>query len=68
VLAATQRPRRDTGRGLVALRLTSGGWALAHVAFLVARTTRLNLASYYVGLILGPRGDVEGDVEFDPWE
>jgi len=40
-------------RGLVALLLTSGGWASAHVAFLVMPTVELKLLFYYVGLVIG---------------
>lgn len=43
----------DTRRGLVALLLTSGGWAAAHVGFLVASSPQLTLAFYYLGLIIG---------------
>jgi signal transduction histidine kinase len=43
----------DTRRGLVALLVTSGAWAAAHVGFLVVPTPGLKLAFYYVGLIVG---------------
>jgi signal transduction histidine kinase len=43
----------DTRRGLVGLLLASGGWATAHVAFLVAPTPRLKTAAYLVGLVVG---------------
>ncbi|MFB6200643.1 MAG: histidine kinase N-terminal 7TM domain-containing protein [Halorhabdus sp.] len=43
----------DTRRGLVALLLTSGGWAAAHVAYLVAPTPQLQVAAYQVGLAVG---------------
>jgi len=43
----------DTRRGLVALLLTSGGWAVVHVAFLVAPSPALKLAAYYAGLVVG---------------
>ncbi|WP_136718362.1 sensor histidine kinase [Halorientalis salina] len=44
---------RDTRRGLLALLLTSGGWAAAHVGFLVSPTRHLKLGWYVLGLILG---------------
>lgn len=43
----------DTRRGVVALLLTSGGWAAAHVAFLVVPTPQLKLVLYHIGLIVG---------------
>ncbi|PHQ38077.1 histidine kinase [Halorubrum persicum] len=43
----------DTRRGLWALLLTSGGWAAAHVGFLVSPTTALKLGWYTLGLVLG---------------
>lgn len=43
----------DTRRGLWALLLTSGGWATAHVGFLVSPTTSLKLGWYTVGLVVG---------------
>ncbi|MFC6613754.1 ATP-binding protein [Halopenitus salinus] len=43
----------DTRRGLWALLLTSGGWATAHVGFLVSPTISLKLAWYTFGLVLG---------------
>jgi signal transduction histidine kinase len=43
----------DTRRGLVALLLTSGGWAATHVGFLVAPSVPLKLAFYQTGLFIG---------------
>jgi signal transduction histidine kinase len=43
----------DTRRGLWALLLTSGGWAIAHVGFLVSPTTPLKLGWYTLGLVVG---------------
>ena len=43
----------DTRRGLRALLLTSGGWAAAHVGFLVSPTRALKLGWYTLGLVLG---------------
>ncbi|AQL43566.1 histidine kinase [Halorientalis sp. IM1011] len=43
----------DTRRGLVALLVTSGGWALAHVGFLLAPTEPLKQGFYLVGLVVG---------------
>jgi len=43
----------DTRRGLLALLLTSGGWATAHVGLLVSPTRPLKLGWYVLGLILG---------------
>jgi signal transduction histidine kinase len=43
----------DTRRGLVALLLTSGGWAATHVAFFVVPTPQLKLVSYHIGLVIG---------------
>jgi len=43
----------DTRRGLLALLLTSGGWAAAHVGFLISPTTQLKLGWYVLGLVLG---------------
>lgn len=43
----------DTRRGLWALLLTSGGWATAHVGFLVSPTTALKLGWYMIGLVVG---------------
>jgi signal transduction histidine kinase len=43
----------DTRRGLLALLLTSGGWATANVGFLVSPTTQLKLGWYVLGLVLG---------------
>lgn len=43
----------DTRRGLAVLLLTTGGWATAHVGFLLAPTVELALGFYTVGLIVG---------------
>ena len=43
----------DTRRGLQALLLTSGGWALTIVGFLLAPTRPLKLSFYVLGLVLG---------------
>ena len=43
----------DTRRGLVALLLTSGGWAATHVGFLAAPTVPLKLVFYHMGLFVG---------------
>ena len=43
----------DTRRGLFALLLLTGGWASAHVGFLLAPTVELALGFYTVGLIVG---------------
>jgi signal transduction histidine kinase len=55
--ASIPRARRinhaDTQRGLVGLLVTSGGWSLAHLGFLVAPTVELKLVFYHVGLFVG---------------
>ncbi|WP_178915930.1 ATP-binding protein [Natronomonas gomsonensis] len=43
----------DTRRGLEWVLLLSGGWAAAHVVYLLAPSTRLSLAAYLVGLTVG---------------
>jgi len=43
----------DTRRGLFALLLLTGGWASAHVGFLLAPTVELAVGFYTVGLIVG---------------
>ncbi|WEL16296.1 Signal transduction histidine kinase, contains PAS domain [Halorhabdus sp. SVX81] len=43
----------DTRRGLVALLLTSGGWALAHVAYLATADQQLGVFLYQIGLVVG---------------
>ena len=43
----------DTRRGLVALLLTSGGWATAHLLFLAVPTPELKTVFYVVGLVIG---------------
>ncbi|QSG07286.1 ATP-binding protein [Halapricum desulfuricans] len=53
-VAATPRVEDpDTRRGLAALLLATGGWATAHVGFLLAPTADLALGFYTVGLIVG---------------
>jgi signal transduction histidine kinase len=44
---------RETRDGLTALLLTSGGWAVTHVAFLLTASPPLQRLFYLVGLILG---------------
>lgn len=53
ITRARQISDPDTRRGLVALLLTSGGWATAHVAFLTVPTPELKLLFYEIGLIVG---------------
>ncbi|WP_136688455.1 sensor histidine kinase [Halorhabdus amylolytica] len=43
----------DTRRGLVALLLTSGGWALAHVGYLATTNEQLGVLLYQIGLVVG---------------
>jgi signal transduction histidine kinase len=43
----------DTRRGLVALLVTSGGWAFVQAAFLVVPSQELKTATYVVGLVVG---------------
>lgn len=43
----------DTRRGLRALLLTSGGWATAHVGFLLSPTTQMKTGWYLLGLVVG---------------
>jgi len=43
----------DVRRGLAALLLLSGGWATAHVGYLVAPTPRTKVVCYVVGLTVG---------------
>nr|WP_262178705.1 ATP-binding protein [Halomicroarcula sp. FL173] len=43
----------DTRHGMLALLLTSGGWATTHVGFLVSPTKQLKLGWYVLGLIFG---------------
>jgi signal transduction histidine kinase/predicted membrane channel-forming protein YqfA (hemolysin III family) len=43
----------NTRRGMLALLLTSGGWATAHVGVLVSPTAPLKRGWYVLGLILG---------------
>ncbi|QSG10254.1 sensor histidine kinase [Halapricum desulfuricans] len=53
-VAATPRIEDPgTRRGLAALLLATGGWATAHVGFLLAPTADLALGFYTVGLIVG---------------
>ena len=55
--ASVSRARRirdtDTRHGIVALLLTSGGWAAFHVGFLVAPTPELQAQFYVLGLVVG---------------
>ncbi|MFB6268267.1 MAG: ATP-binding protein [Halodesulfurarchaeum sp.] len=44
---------RDTRVGLQALLVTSGGWAAAHLGFIVASSRALSVAFYVAGLIVG---------------
>lgn len=44
---------RDTRVGLLALLVTSGGWALAQVGFIAASDVELRLSFYLAGLIIG---------------
>jgi signal transduction histidine kinase len=53
VARAARVDHDDTRRGLVWLLLLSGGWATAHVTFLLAPTPELKLIAYYGGLIVG---------------
>jgi signal transduction histidine kinase len=43
----------DTRRGLFWLLVTSGGWGVAHVGYLLAPTVGLRYAFYVVGLVVG---------------
>ena len=43
----------DTRRGLVALLLTSGGGALAHVGYLATTNEQLGVLLYQIGLVVG---------------
>jgi len=43
----------DTRRGLVALLVTSGGWAFVQAVFLIVPSQELKIATYVVGLIVG---------------
>ncbi|MDT3437225.1 ATP-binding protein [Haloarcula sp. 1CSR25-25] len=42
-----------TRLGLVALLVTSGGWSVAHLGFLLAPSIELKLAFYHAGLLVG---------------
>jgi len=53
VSLARQIEDPDTRRGLVALLVTSGAWATAHVAFLLAPSPQLKHWLYVAGLIVG---------------
>ncbi|WP_410767421.1 ATP-binding protein [Haloferax sp. DFSO60] len=44
---------RDTRRGLTALLLTSGSWAVAHAGFLAVPSLQLKEGFYIAGLIVG---------------
>jgi signal transduction histidine kinase len=50
---ARQIVDEDTRRGVVWLLLASGGWATAHVGFLVVPTVQLKTAFYIIGLVVG---------------
>jgi signal transduction histidine kinase len=39
--------------GMVAILVTSGGWALTHVGFLLAPSVQIKLLFYYAGLLIG---------------
>lgn len=43
----------DTRRGMVALLVTSGGWATAHILFLTVPTPAAKSAVYTLGLVIG---------------
>lgn len=43
----------DTRRGLLALLVTSSGWAAAHVAFLLAPSVPIKYGFYQIGLVIG---------------
>jgi signal transduction histidine kinase len=55
--AMVPRARRivdpDTRRGIVWLLLASGGWASAHVGFLLAPSPQVKTAFYVAGLVVG---------------
>lgn len=53
LMRARRIANADTRRGLVALLLTSGMWATAHVGFLTAPAPEFKLGFYYVGLVVG---------------
>ncbi len=44
---------KETRKGLTALLLTSAGWSLSHLGFIISTTTTFRLIWYYIGLILG---------------
>ncbi|MFP8890943.1 ATP-binding protein [Natrialbaceae archaeon A-CW2] len=44
---------KDTRVGLTWLLVLSGGWAAAHVGYLLAPTDGLTLGFYYIGLVIG---------------
>ncbi|MFB6360430.1 MAG: ATP-binding protein [Halobacteriales archaeon] len=50
---ASQIVDDDTRRGVVWLLLASGGWATAHVGFLLVPTVGLKTAFYMIGLVVG---------------
>ncbi|MFB6201529.1 MAG: ATP-binding protein [Halorhabdus sp.] len=43
----------DTRRGLIALLVASGGWALAHAGYLAIADEQLGVALYQLGLVIG---------------
>ncbi|MFW5913414.1 MAG: ATP-binding protein [Candidatus Hadarchaeota archaeon] len=54
VAARTDRIRDpDTRTGLLSLMVSSGGWAFAHVAYLLVPTETLKIVFYEIGLIIG---------------
>jgi signal transduction histidine kinase len=53
VLRARAIEDDDTRRGLVALLVTSGAWAAAHVGFVAAPTPAVSVLFYYAGLVVG---------------
>jgi signal transduction histidine kinase len=53
VIRARQIGDADVRNGLVALLITSGGWAAFHVGYLAAPTPQLQYLFYLAGLIIG---------------
>lgn len=53
LLRARKITDRETRIGLAALLMTSGGWSLSYVGYLLAPTDGLTNAVYLVGLIVG---------------
>jgi signal transduction histidine kinase len=50
---AREISNKGTRDGLVGLLITSGGWSIAHLGFLLAPTVELKLVFYHVGLFIG---------------